>query len=277
MISLDHLKTLAIFVRTGSMAAAAKELGVSQPAVSMQLRVLESICPEPLFLNAGNRKILSPFGQKLYESTNVSLFDLQKSARECLVKPGLERISLAGRENVVSYILDKIKRFPSPIDIQICNSQEAVKKVLNHEVTFSVSYQVPLSSDLISKKLFESNPVLAFSEKFNFKNTKEDILRTPFIVHRKDDPALLKLCEDHDIPVSDLNFLVVVQSWPLIRDAAIKGHGVAIIPLELVKTENKLKKISLPAPKFEYHLIYPKHLSKKLLIRNWVELILGRV
>lgn len=273
MISLDYLKTLAVFIKTGSMASAAKELGISQPAVSMQLRALESNCPEPLFLTEGTRKVLSPFGQKLYESTATFLIEAQKKANECLAKPGLERVSIAGRENAISYLLNKIAYLPSPLDFHICDSQEAVRKVVNHEVTFGISYQVPQSSDIIAKKLFESNPVLAFSENFNFKGTKEDILKTPFIVYRKDDPALLKFCADRNVSVGDIKIFLIAQSWSLLIDAALKGHGVAIIPLELVKRENTLKKISLTSPKFEYYLIYPKHLSKNTLIRDWIKQI----
>lgn len=41
MLNLDHLRTYALIIETGSFSGAAERLGLSQPAVSLQIRQLE--------------------------------------------------------------------------------------------------------------------------------------------------------------------------------------------------------------------------------------------
>lgn len=50
MLNLDQLQTLSAILRLGSFEAAARDLGLSQPAVSQRLRALETRVGQPLVL-----------------------------------------------------------------------------------------------------------------------------------------------------------------------------------------------------------------------------------
>ena len=67
----DRLKQLQAFceaARKGSISGAAKAVGLSQPAVSLQVRALEEEFGVVLFERRGPRIALTPVGERLYES-----------------------------------------------------------------------------------------------------------------------------------------------------------------------------------------------------------------
>ncbi|MGZ3705177.1 MAG: LysR family transcriptional regulator, partial [Bdellovibrionota bacterium] len=76
------LKTLISVAESKSFQDAAKRLGISQPAVSFQLRQLEACVPMPLFYLSGKRKVLTHYGQALYETAKRQIDALGKSLED---------------------------------------------------------------------------------------------------------------------------------------------------------------------------------------------------
>lgn len=73
---LPPLNSLLVFeaaVRTGSFTAAARELHVSQAAVSKQIKALEERLGVPLFERQGRRVVPTGRGRQLQEKVNASL------------------------------------------------------------------------------------------------------------------------------------------------------------------------------------------------------------
>lgn len=62
-LNYHHLRYFWTVARTGSMRLAAEELGVSQPSISAQLRLLEDSLGEKLFHRTGRKLVLSEAGQ----------------------------------------------------------------------------------------------------------------------------------------------------------------------------------------------------------------------
>ncbi len=71
MIELRHIEIFTLINRTGSITAAARALGVSQPAVSRMLGHLEDRLGFDLFARSGTRLIATAEGRKLFEVTEV--------------------------------------------------------------------------------------------------------------------------------------------------------------------------------------------------------------
>jgi DNA-binding transcriptional LysR family regulator len=67
MLNLDHLRTYALIVETGSFSGAAERLGLSQPAVSLQIRQLEQKLGVRLIERVARRATPTPAGLDLME------------------------------------------------------------------------------------------------------------------------------------------------------------------------------------------------------------------
>ncbi|MGK5451486.1 LysR family transcriptional regulator, partial [Streptomyces radiopugnans] len=65
MIEARHLRVLRAVARTGSLSAAARALGCTQPAVSQQMKALEQTAGTPLLVRAGRETRLTEAGEAL--------------------------------------------------------------------------------------------------------------------------------------------------------------------------------------------------------------------
>ncbi|OCQ20799.1 LysR family transcriptional regulator [Pseudoalteromonas luteoviolacea] len=64
-LSIDGLRTLVTVVEVGGFAKAGELLGLSQPAVSLQIRRLEDLLGCKLFKKQGQRQVLNHYGELL--------------------------------------------------------------------------------------------------------------------------------------------------------------------------------------------------------------------
>lgn len=62
-LNYHHLRYFWMVARKGSISRAAEELGVSQPSISAQLKLLEESLGEPLFHRSGRNLVLTESGQ----------------------------------------------------------------------------------------------------------------------------------------------------------------------------------------------------------------------
>lgn len=93
-----QLQRLAVFEavgRLGSFTAAAGELGITQPAVSKQVRLLEEQLKLELFDRSANRSQLTELGKVLYASLDKSFGDVEKVLNE--MRSGIDLLNVAMR------------------------------------------------------------------------------------------------------------------------------------------------------------------------------------
>jgi LysR family glycine cleavage system transcriptional activator len=111
---LDRLQRLAVFeaaARLGSFSAAARELGMTQPAVTRQVRALERAVDEQLFVRTANRSDLTAAGARFHsavasgfdaierglaeldETTGVFVLAATQGLAEQVLVPNLQRLA----------------------------------------------------------------------------------------------------------------------------------------------------------------------------------------
>ncbi|MET8173055.1 LysR family transcriptional regulator [Streptomyces clavifer] len=99
MIEARHLRVLRAVATTGSFSAAARELGCTQPAVSQQMKALESSAGTPLLIRTGREMRLTQAGEALVRHASGILAGLTAAEEEVAAIAGLR----AGRVRLVSF------------------------------------------------------------------------------------------------------------------------------------------------------------------------------
>src|SRR6266850_3625977 len=85
---IRHLRYFLAVAGAGNFSRAAKRLGISQPAISHQLRDLEAGLRVVLFQRRGKRILLTPSGLIFQEHARVILRQLEDLLSELSNKPG---------------------------------------------------------------------------------------------------------------------------------------------------------------------------------------------
>ncbi|MER5893710.1 LysR family transcriptional regulator [Streptomyces sp. NPDC001876] len=99
MIEARHLRVLRAVATTGSFSAAARDLGCTQPAVSQQMKALESSAGTPLLIRTGREMRLTQAGEALVRHASGILAGLTAAEEEVAAIAGLR----AGRVRLVSF------------------------------------------------------------------------------------------------------------------------------------------------------------------------------
>lgn len=97
-LNYQHLLYFWTVARTGSITAASRELFVSAPAISTQIKSLETMFGAPLFTRAGRGLELTAAGRKAYAYAD-QIFRLGTELRDTLLDEGRQvrlRVGLAG-------------------------------------------------------------------------------------------------------------------------------------------------------------------------------------
>lgn len=99
MIEARHLRVLRAVAATGSFSAAGRELGCTQPAVSQQMKALETSVGTPLLVRTGREMRLTQAGEALVRHGAGILAGLTAAEEEVAAIAGLR----AGRVRLVSF------------------------------------------------------------------------------------------------------------------------------------------------------------------------------
>lgn len=86
LLDLAWLRVFDAVARLGSLTAAAGELGLSQPAVSYTIRMLEEAVGAPLLVRGHRGSVLSPAGAVLHRAVGPAVADLDAAVREIRAK-----------------------------------------------------------------------------------------------------------------------------------------------------------------------------------------------
>lgn len=154
---LNPLKAFEATVRLGGFTAAAVELGVSPPAVSMQVRKAEEYYGKKLFLRTHNELHLTDAGRQLYPSISEALTEistisdhlLENDARSSLVLSTIQSLSV---QWVAPALARFRKGFPD-IGVELRIETDPVD-LTRSQADVRLTYETHLYPQLVATPLF---------------------------------------------------------------------------------------------------------------------------
>ncbi|MGY2182943.1 LysR family transcriptional regulator [Pseudomonas agarici] len=164
-MNLRQLEVFHAIMRTGSVTAAARQLNVSQPAISAVLRHCESQLGMPLFLRTGARLIPTPEAQAILPDV-AGIFD-RLAAVDRLIRDlngGIQgTLTLAGSFPVTNGVLAQAaasfmaERPETRIALYSGSSPVVLQQVANREVDVGIAYGPIVHNEVETELLFSSS------------------------------------------------------------------------------------------------------------------------
>ncbi|MBS9717266.1 LysR substrate-binding domain-containing protein [Pseudohalocynthiibacter aestuariivivens] len=126
---MNAVKAFEAVVRSGNMARASEELGVSPSAVSHQVKSLETWFDQPLFDRQGRDLVLNEAGRQFFDLVRPA-FEQLRIAADRLIDPPIGRVKVIVCPSLASIWLaprlDKFTEQHSDIDIELHCRRETV-------------------------------------------------------------------------------------------------------------------------------------------------------
>ncbi len=248
-VPLVPLRTFHLVVVHQGLNRAARALGITQPAVTQQIRRLEGALGLRLFHRAGRRLVLTEAGQTL-ESFAGRIFHLVDAARDALegasaLQTGHLKIG-ASRTAGAYYVADLIDRFKRrypgvKVSLSVGNSQMILAGIRDFTLHAGLIAGLPDDAQLVSRPLIRDRMVVVLPPDHRLARKSIvsilDLRGSPMIL-REPGSTTRHLIEQafqaHGVTVEAS---MELESNEAIKSAVADGLGVAIMAQAAVAQE----------------------------------------
>lgn len=239
-MSIRNLKTFLAVVKHGSFAAAAREIGLTQAAVSIQMRALEDEIRARLFERNRRAVILNTAGRSLVPRAReiVYLYDGMAIAVSGDKLGGMLDVGAIPPTfaKLLPEALLRLKRTYPRVDVRVVNgvSSELTVKVEHGELDAALVAESPtrLGANLAWQPILREPLVLFTPSRTNVANLRQLLAERPFIrVNRLSWTGRLvdSVLKSHGHKVNDV---MELDSLETIREMVARGLGVSVLPLD---------------------------------------------
>ncbi|WP_414444690.1 LysR family transcriptional regulator [Burkholderia sp. 22PA0106] len=232
----DHLRTLLEAARGGSLAAAAKKVGVDQSTISRRLAQVEYSTGEALFRRSRTGLVLTALGQEVFvrvERMEATLHEIQGLTAQGRAMSG--RVTIASMEGVGSLLIaraaKRLRDHHPRVQINLVTTSSYVD-VAKREADIFVSFFEPSSTSLVKRKVADVPFYLYASPQYLDEHQSADprALENETFIGYIDDPSYLPSARWMDGVVSNPTFGFRSTSMFSQMQAAQAGLGIVMLP-----------------------------------------------
>ena len=252
MINLTQLRAFIKVVELKSFTLAAKDLYLTQPAVTNQIRLLEEEYGVDLLDRSGREIILTASGElllsfakrilDLYDQSKIELDRLNNLVRGTL----LIGASTGPGEHILPKILGNFKgKYPQiNIVLRIAQTEEIIHQVLDRVLEAGIVGATVKEKVLVFEPFIKDDIIIICGPKYHLARkgpvTFDSILNEPFIIQQKGagirtmfEAGLVK----RGLSLNDMNIYMELGLQESIKSAVAESFGLGIISRYAVHQE----------------------------------------
>ena len=240
-LNLDQLRALVDVVELGGFSAAARRLNLTQPAVSLQIRELESRFAAPLVKRVGKRTYATDAGRELIEHAR-SIFDSTNRALAAMRrhKDGhMGRVHVGSGSAMLAYlllpVLQKLREDYPDLELAVTtgNTSEITERMLKNAVDIGVT-GLPVDERVFEAVFLREMRMVAIlpAGEADIPSVVRpaDIAKRPLIVtHRRSNNSQLAR-EWFRAAGLEIQPAMEIDNFEAIKRVVSAGLGVALIP-----------------------------------------------
>ncbi len=273
----NQLKAFLHTAQAGSLSAAARKLGLTQPTLSRQVAAIEQHMGVTLFERVGKAMVLTPTGLDLLEHARAmgaaaDALGLAASGRSQAVG-GV--VSISASDAVAAYLLPpliaRLRDEEPGIAIEVI-ATNAFSDLLRREADIAIRHAKPEQPDLIARLVREAHANFYASEGWvqahGHPRSAADAAGLPFVGSDRSGQYLAYL-RQHGLHVSEDNFTCYadhnVAHWALVR----QGMGIGAMMSEIAHCTPGIVRVldDVPPVRFPIWLVTHRELRTARRIR----------
>ena len=248
--TLRQLQVFDAVARQMSFSRAARELHLTQPAVSMQVKQLEQQAGLPLFEQVGKRLYLTEAGHALHHQTQVIQRQIEETSQTLAALKGVNQGTLdITLISTAKYFAPRyLARFCAPypgvkLKLTVCNRAALLQRLTDNETDLAIMGHPPEGLEIVAES-FARNPhaiiappdhPLARMHRIPWRRLEGEnfLIREPGSGTRR---LMERVFREHGMEV---NATMEISSDETIKQAAMAGMGLAFLSLNTVELERR--------------------------------------
>lgn len=257
-----------------SYSRAAERLGLTQPAVSAQIRQLELALGQPLFKYAGKTLHVLPAADALASSTRaifgqVSRLQMTLSDMAGTIRGELNLAAVSTAQYVVPYLLARFRaHYPNvQVRLRVCNRSQALERLAERRDDLVIMARVPEGRDLVIMPILDNEIVPVVWPGHPLLTARAPTLEEfagHYVLMREPGSgvrsAFEELAADRDVA---LPHCIELGTNEAVKQGVMAQLGVAVLPRLAVRLEIEAGLLAeLPLPGFplrhSWCSVYPR-------------------
>lgn len=293
-VDVRQLNTFLTVADTGSFSRASEKLFVAQPALSRQIRMLESALDVEVFVRHGRGVVLTAAGELLYDRARKLMQDLERTQADVTAVGGkVTGQVILGILPTVAHlfsgtIVEKYCQQYPQVDLAVKSAMSGTlqQMVAQHRLHVAITYNPSSQRNLRCLPLLEEPLCLIgpsnspFAERSDI--TVDEVLTLPLILPEEKHGLRIKMERTAAERGVALDLTLEVSAWPLLTDTARRGLGYTILPSAAVhemvaRKEVAATPITSPELTRTLALVTPVDLPSSVATRKLAELIMDQL
>jgi DNA-binding transcriptional LysR family regulator len=250
--SLPHLETFAEAAERGSFTAAARQLGLTQAAVSQRVQKLEALLKTPLFHREAGRVALTDAGRRLHRYAR-RILDLTAEAQAAVTgQPTdargellLAASSVPGQHVLPPLLAEFRRRHPAvQVRVSVSDTDDVLRRVEHGQAHLGIVGGQGDGPHLEFRRLACDQLVLVVPDGHPWwrrrRATVAELLAQPLVQRERGSGSrrcLERSLERLGVAASRLNVVLELGSSEAIKEAVLSGVGVAVLSRRAVERE----------------------------------------
>ena len=237
----NQARAFLVTVEEGSLSAAARALGLTQPTLSRQVAGLEAMLGVTLFERTSRALLLTQAGMELLEHFR----SMGDAANRISIAATGQSQALTGHVAItctdmmathyLPSILKSLRMKAPELKIEIITSNE-LSDLRRREADIAIRHSRPLDENLIAKRLRDTTAHLYASSSYLKevgRPSQASDLTTMLFVGTEDPERLLGPLAARGLELTTANFNFGTASGTLLLELIRQGFGVGFLPVEI--------------------------------------------
>jgi DNA-binding transcriptional LysR family regulator len=296
-INLFGLRIFVMVAEKKSFSEAARSLYLTQPAVTHQVKNLESYFATPLFKRESNTVLLTPAGKILYKyAKRFSKLDdqlmeeIENYTGRLTGDLIIGACTMVGEHLIPHLVKDFYEAHPEVnFSVEIGNCPSVIDKLLKGTIDVGLIGDKATHRDLVSEELLEHTLFLVFSPGYwdidGGTVTLKDLTEMKLLLREEGVGTRVQFEEivsQNGMNLRNFQIITVSGSNEVIKMMVKHGVGVSFLPRKAIERElemGDLKVLQLQEGglKHKFYLVHRKQKIISLKTKNFLEFVRGQV
>lgn len=276
-IPIQWLQALVEFADSKDMSQAAQRLGITQPALSKQLKSLQSLLPMALFMTQGKHKVLTPYGQDLCQQLRPRFQGLEEGLRSVELQHSQgapPQIRIGARREVLDRVAGALTT-TSTLILMESHHLDILQALKLRQIDIGITYAAPDSDQLLARSLFREAFQIVLPKSLVRLDPEgrwpEVLEKHPCLAYRESDEILQQAARFLKIDPMTLKVSRITANYLSLQQLVQAGRGWGILPYHSGSTTSGCWVLPLPSkalPTREFFAIYRKELSRNRWMKD---------
>lgn len=247
-VTFRQLKVFEAVSRNLSYTLAAKELFLTQPAVSMQVKQLEENAGLPLLEQIGKKIYLTEAGREMYHYARSMAHELKEAGAIMEQLKGLEsgRLEVTVATTANAFATRMLSKFNkqyegSTVSLDVTNREGLLRQLANNDKDIAIMGRPPSGADLVIEP-FADNPLVVVAAPDHPLATIQPIplymLQDQTFVVREQGSgtrtAMERFFEEHNLSITSS---MEMNENEAIKQAVQAGMGLGVVSIHTIELE----------------------------------------